>query len=86
MTYFDIDDSLYDDEDDDFEFYLPKRKENPSPQEFLDLPAEERLNLKRVRFVPPRIDEEGTGFGYFKVEYEAPVLRKSTVDDILDCV
>lgn len=58
-----------------YSFYFPRYKENLSAQEFLDLlNTRDAEFIKDVQFVRPQLGRRG--YGYFKVEYDIPVMRK----------
>lgn len=55
--------------------YMPVSKEKIAPVEYLNLSEQERKNIKKVQFVPPKVGME-SGFGFFIVEYTTPKLKK----------
>ena len=50
---------------------IPKRTKVVRPEEYLAMSTEERLEAKRVTFVPPTIG--GNDFGYFVLTLKNPV-------------
>lgn len=46
-----------------------------SPEGFMELSAKDRDEIKRVRFVPPKIGSHG--FGHFEVETSSPHFEVS---------
>ena len=56
------------------EVYIPKTEEKLSAHAFVKMLKTDADNVKNVRFVYPTIGKKG--FGYFKVRYNTPVLRK----------
>lgn len=56
------------------DFYVPKLEENLSPRQFLEVVNRTPDNLHGIEFVAPH--EGARGYGYFKVKYRTPILRK----------
>ena len=48
-------------------------KENLTPEEFLDMSDKEKLALKKITIVPPKLGR--SGFGGFEVEYNHPIFN-----------
>lgn len=52
---------------------VPKKVRQLSAQDYLkEMNAASKRNIKRVRFVPPKIGKED--FGHFEITYKTPVL------------
>ncbi|OYQ81605.1 MULTISPECIES: hypothetical protein [Ignatzschineria] len=52
----------------------PINKEVVSSKEFLIILEKDRNNIKKSRFIPPKLGSNG-GFGFFEVEYKLSQLR-----------
>lgn len=57
--------------------YMPVTRESLEPSEFIAMSESEKKNIKKARFVPPKIGREG--YGSFDVEYISPKLVKENV-------
>lgn len=53
----------------------PIRSEVMAVDQFLQLSKRAPLDIKRSRFLPPKLGE--SGFGSVEVEYSVPILRQS---------
>lgn len=54
--------------------YMPVTRENLDPREFIAMSEHEKKNIKKAKFIPPKIGREG--YGSFDVEYISPKLVK----------
>lgn len=52
--------------------YMPTSTQTVSPEEYMELVKKDAKNIKRSRFIPPRLGKKG--FGKFEIEYKTPRL------------
>lgn len=64
--------------------YVPIKVERVSAQEYLVISVEQKHNIAKARFIAPSVGDRT--FGSFEIEYQSPILKKSSAAGFLNYV